>query len=252
MCSRESSRHAAVFCIDEKTAIQALDRRDRVLPLSPGRVERHGFDVQAERYAVALRGVEQSDGRGSRQDHRSSCLFRTRPSCGAPRNTRPQAQAGPAADTVGGAAQHRALAPLRVHAQLEVQALPVEHAEAVADPLVPPVAGQGSTRPRQPPDPAQPWLPSPPCRRVRASRPVADGRRWSRPSDRRSSTRAPRVRAQGLLYRSCLYPTSRSAVGGWREYFDHEVGCSPHVLVGDRVFACPGDEQQVGLHDVGV
>ena len=27
------------FCIDEKTAIQALDRRDRVLPLSPGRVE---------------------------------------------------------------------------------------------------------------------------------------------------------------------------------------------------------------------
>ena len=28
-------RHAAVFSIDEKTAIQALDRRDRVLPLSP-------------------------------------------------------------------------------------------------------------------------------------------------------------------------------------------------------------------------
>ena len=36
--------HAAVFCIDEKTAMQALDRRDRVLPLSPGRVERHGFE----------------------------------------------------------------------------------------------------------------------------------------------------------------------------------------------------------------
>ena len=32
----DPSRHAAVFCIDEKTAIQALDRRDRVLPLSPG------------------------------------------------------------------------------------------------------------------------------------------------------------------------------------------------------------------------
>jgi len=36
--------HAAVFCIDEKTAIQALDRLDPVLPLSPGRAERHGFE----------------------------------------------------------------------------------------------------------------------------------------------------------------------------------------------------------------
>jgi len=36
--------HAAVFCVDEKTAIQALDRRDPVLPLSPGRAERHGFE----------------------------------------------------------------------------------------------------------------------------------------------------------------------------------------------------------------
>jgi len=37
-------RHAAVFCVDEKSAIQALDRLDPVLPLSPGRVERHGFE----------------------------------------------------------------------------------------------------------------------------------------------------------------------------------------------------------------
>jgi transposase len=36
--------HAAVFCVDEKTAIQALDRREPVLPLSPGRAERHGFE----------------------------------------------------------------------------------------------------------------------------------------------------------------------------------------------------------------
>jgi transposase len=36
--------HAAVFCVDEKTAIQALDRLDPVLPLSPGRLERHGFE----------------------------------------------------------------------------------------------------------------------------------------------------------------------------------------------------------------
>lgn len=37
-------RHAVVFAADEKTAIQALDRLDPVLPLSPGRVERHGFE----------------------------------------------------------------------------------------------------------------------------------------------------------------------------------------------------------------
>ena len=37
-------QHAAVFCVDEKTAIQALDRKDRRLPLSPGRAERHGFE----------------------------------------------------------------------------------------------------------------------------------------------------------------------------------------------------------------
>lgn len=36
--------NAAVFCVDEKTCIQALDRRDPVLPLSPGRAERHGFE----------------------------------------------------------------------------------------------------------------------------------------------------------------------------------------------------------------
>ena len=30
--------------MDEKTAVQALDRLDPVLPLSPGRAERHGFE----------------------------------------------------------------------------------------------------------------------------------------------------------------------------------------------------------------
>lgn len=40
----EPPQHAVVFCVDEKTAIQALDRTDPVLPLSPGRAERHGFE----------------------------------------------------------------------------------------------------------------------------------------------------------------------------------------------------------------
>lgn len=36
-------QHAAIFCVDEKSAIQALDRLDPRLPMSPGRAERHGF-----------------------------------------------------------------------------------------------------------------------------------------------------------------------------------------------------------------
>ena len=41
---RNPPDHAAVLAVDEKTAIQALDRLDPVLPLSPGRAERHGFE----------------------------------------------------------------------------------------------------------------------------------------------------------------------------------------------------------------
>jgi DNA-binding LacI/PurR family transcriptional regulator len=37
-------QHAAIFCVDEKTAVQAIDRLDPVLPLSPGRIGRHGFE----------------------------------------------------------------------------------------------------------------------------------------------------------------------------------------------------------------
>ena len=36
--------HAVVFCVDEKSAIQALDRLDPVRPLSPGRAAAHGFE----------------------------------------------------------------------------------------------------------------------------------------------------------------------------------------------------------------
>jgi hypothetical protein len=35
---------AAVFCVDEMTAIQTIDRLDLVLSLSPARAERHGFE----------------------------------------------------------------------------------------------------------------------------------------------------------------------------------------------------------------
>lgn len=36
--------HAAVFCVDERSGVQTLDRMDPVLPLSAGRAERHGFE----------------------------------------------------------------------------------------------------------------------------------------------------------------------------------------------------------------
>ena len=38
--------NAVVFSVDEKTAIQALDRLDPVQPLSPGRAEWHGFEYK--------------------------------------------------------------------------------------------------------------------------------------------------------------------------------------------------------------
>jgi transposase len=47
---RNPPQHAVVFCVEEKTTIQALDRLDPVLPWSPGRAERHGF-----KYYVTVR-----------------------------------------------------------------------------------------------------------------------------------------------------------------------------------------------------
>jgi hypothetical protein len=45
----------AVFSVDEKRAIQALDRLDPVSPLSPGRAECHGFQYCPSRHSLALR-----------------------------------------------------------------------------------------------------------------------------------------------------------------------------------------------------
>ena len=60
-------QHAAVFCVDEKTAIQALDRRDRVLRFR--RASRTAWlRVQAQRHAVAVRGIEHQDRQSARQD----------------------------------------------------------------------------------------------------------------------------------------------------------------------------------------
>src|SRR5918994_375930 len=55
--------HAAVFAVDEKTAIQALDRRDPVLPLSPGRAERHGFEYYRHGTLSLFAALEVGTGR---------------------------------------------------------------------------------------------------------------------------------------------------------------------------------------------
>ena len=40
----QPAEHAAIFCVDEKSAIQALDRLDPVLPMSPGVPSGTGFE----------------------------------------------------------------------------------------------------------------------------------------------------------------------------------------------------------------
>jgi transposase len=55
--------HAAVFCVDEKSAIQALDRLDPVLPLSPGRAERHGFEYYRHGTLSLFAALELGSGR---------------------------------------------------------------------------------------------------------------------------------------------------------------------------------------------
>ena len=81
----QAPQHAAVFCVDEKTAIQALDRLDPVLPLSPGRAERHGFEY--DRHPLALCRLQYADGRMDSADGRRRSALE-RPSSSRPRHRR--------------------------------------------------------------------------------------------------------------------------------------------------------------------
>src|SRR3984893_14138173 len=64
--------NAAVFCVDEKSAIQALDRLDPVLPFSAGRAERHGFEYYRHGtlslYAAFNTGTGDVIGKAARSD----------------------------------------------------------------------------------------------------------------------------------------------------------------------------------------
>lgn len=70
-------QHAAVFCVDEKTAIQALDRLDPVLPMSPGRAERHGFEYYRHGTLSLYAALEVKTGRveGKTAERHTSAEF---------------------------------------------------------------------------------------------------------------------------------------------------------------------------------
>jgi hypothetical protein len=69
--------HAAVFCVDEKTAIQALDRKDPVLPLSPAALSAMASSISGSSW---LNQVELWFAQDRARRHRSGRLhLRARP-----------------------------------------------------------------------------------------------------------------------------------------------------------------------------
>ena len=70
-------QHAAVFCIDEKAHIQALDRLDPVLPMSPGRAERHGFEYYRHGTVSLYAALDPRTGTvlGQTTEHHTSAEF---------------------------------------------------------------------------------------------------------------------------------------------------------------------------------
>jgi transposase len=71
--------NAIVFSLDEKTAIQALNRVDPVLPMMPGSVERHGFEYVRHGTLSLYAALEVSTGRveGMPADRHTSADFLT-------------------------------------------------------------------------------------------------------------------------------------------------------------------------------
>lgn len=73
-------QEAAVFCVDEKSAIQALDRVQPLLPLRPGAPERRGFEYMRHGTCSLYAALEVATGRvigQCRKRHRSVelCAF---------------------------------------------------------------------------------------------------------------------------------------------------------------------------------
>ena len=66
--------HALVFCGDEKTQIQALDRTQPLLPLRPGQVERRAHDYQRQGTTSLFAALELKTRRVIGQLHASSWM----------------------------------------------------------------------------------------------------------------------------------------------------------------------------------
>jgi hypothetical protein len=62
--------HALVFCVDEKSQIQALDRTQPLLPLRPGQVERGTHDYKRQGTASLFAALELKTSRVIGQLHR--------------------------------------------------------------------------------------------------------------------------------------------------------------------------------------
>jgi transposase len=62
--------HALVFCVDEKSQIQALDRTQPLLPIRPGQVERHTHDYKRNGTTSLFAALELKSSRVIGQLHR--------------------------------------------------------------------------------------------------------------------------------------------------------------------------------------
>jgi transposase len=70
-------QHAIVFSVDEKSAIQALDRTLPTLPFSPGRAERHGFEYIRNGTLSLYAALDTATGKvvGKTTEHHTSAEF---------------------------------------------------------------------------------------------------------------------------------------------------------------------------------
>lgn len=70
-------QHAAVFRVYEMSAVQALDRLDAVLAMSPGRGERHGFEYYRHGTLSLYAALEVRTGKvmGKTVPHHTSAEF---------------------------------------------------------------------------------------------------------------------------------------------------------------------------------
>ena len=75
--------HALVLCVDEKSQMQALDRTQPLLPLSPGQAERHSYDYKRHGTTALFAALDIATGRVRGRCYRRhrATEFRPLPRC---------------------------------------------------------------------------------------------------------------------------------------------------------------------------